>query len=419
MQQSPSENMNWRSIQPRAADDTGESAGILNSALASSTALRSFLVEAAREKSELLLIVNDPYRATQTKPALQALAAYLRTLRLDLRFSVLVGTGTHAVDPARRAQFEARTFSDCGLTLGSIAWHESTASSEMLEIGGVRMNQAVARARHLLAVGSVEPHYFAGVTGAHKTLTIGCMAKADIEANHVHALSPDSRILRTIGNPVFDGVAKVLKGMAAADKQMCVINEVICNDVVAAAAAGDPLATLEELMPAMRRCFVYDIEKPVDILHLRVPPPLNQNLYQAEKALKNNGGAVRNGGGILLEASCEEGLGPRRFIDLLRTAPTYALSREFVSRRGYRLGDHKAVKLRHLTDSSCQGVFVAIATDRLRPDDLAGTGLVVLEDVAAAMDWLMHIVEPTPREGLVIDDAGNLCPRVLNATALG
>ncbi len=413
MQNPASKNVNWRTIRPRAADGLLDSAGILRSAIESSTNLHAFLTHAAAEKNELLLIVNDPYRATQTRPALQALAVFIRSLKLDVRFRVLVATGTHAVDPARRMAFETQVFSDCGLSITSIGWHESGNAAAMVEIAGVRLNRALAESRHLLAVGSVEPHYFAGVTGAHKTLTIGCMAQKDIEANHVHALSPDSRILRTRGNPVYEGVAQVVHGLAGAGRRFCAINEVICNDAVVAAAVGDPLTTLDELMPAMRQCFVYDIEKSVDILHLRVPPPLNQNLYQAEKALKNNGGAARRGGGILLDASCDEGIGPSRFIELLQAAPTFAESRQLVSQRGYRLGDHKAVKLRHLTDPACEGMHVAIASRHLRQEDLAGTGLHVFDGVDAAMDWLMRTITPSVNDGLIVDDAGNLCPRLL------
>lgn len=414
MHDAPLEKVIWRTIRPRAADGAVDSAGILKSAIESSAALHAFLTLASAEKSELLLIVNDPYRATQTRPALQALAMLLRSLTLDLRFRALIATGTHAVDPARRAAFETQVFSDCGLSISTIGWHESGNAAALMEIAGVRLNRAIAESRFLLAIGSVEPHYFAGVTGAHKTLTIGCMAQADIEANHSHALSPDSRILRTRGNPVYDGVAQVVRGLAKAGKRSCAINEVICNDAVVAAAAGDPLTTLEELMPAIWQYFVYDIEKPVDILHLRVPPPLNQNLYQAEKALKNNGGAVRKGGGILLDASCNEGIGTSHFIELLRAAPTFAESRQLVAQCGYRLGDHKAVKLRHLTDPACEGVHVAVASSRLPQSDLAGTGLKVFENVDGAMEWLMHTIEPIAKEGLIVDDAGNLCPRLLS-----
>lgn len=410
MRSKTADNLSWRTIRPSVERLVGESASVIEAAIRSSEALRSFLTRAAQGKGEPLLIVNDPYRATQTRLALAALADHLRALGLHLQFRAVVATGTHKVDPPRRRDFENRVFTDCGLTIGSIDWHEADNAQTLVDVGGVRLNRAVAEARCILAIGSVEPHYFAGVTGAHKTLTIGCMAQADIEANHAHALRADSCILRTRGNPVYDGVAQVVHTLVSGGRQLCVINEVICNDAVVAVTVGDPLATLDELMPAMRRCFVYEIEKPVDILRLRVPPPLGRNFYQADKALKNNGAAVRKGGGILLEANCEEGIGPRRFIDLLRSAATYAESCTQVARDGYQLGDHKAVKLRHLTDPACEGVHVAIASSYLRADDLAGTGLHVFEDVDAAMEWLMRTIKPEARAGLVVDDAGNFCP---------
>lgn len=401
-------DINWQTIRPRRLEGAAATGDRLEAAIESSKPLSDFLA-AAGEQSDILLIVNDPYRATQTQPALRAMAARLRTLRLNPRFKVLVATGTHVVEPVARKEFENRIFSGCDLAIDSVAWHESTNAATLVDIGGIRLNKLIAESRFILAIGSVEPHYFAGVTGAHKTLTIGCMGHADIEANHCTALSPDSRILRTHGNPVFDGVARALSVLTAAGKQLCAINEVASEDVVVAAAVGDPLQTLDDLMPAMRQCFVYKIEAPVDVLHLRVPSPLGRNLYQADKALKNHGGAVRAGGGIVLEASCEEGVGPRRFVELLRAAGTYAESCERVSRDGYKLGDHKAVKLRHLTDPACHGVHVVVASSVLRSDELAGTGLHVVPDVPQALDWLSGCMALAPRQGLIVEDAGNLC----------
>jgi hypothetical protein len=151
-------------------------------------------------------------------------------------------------------------------------------------------------------------------------------------------------------------------------------------------------------------------QKPVDILHLRVPSPLGRNLYQADKALKNHTVAVRDGCGILLEANCEEGVGPPRFIELLRSAATYHESCDRVRREGYLLGDHKAVKLRHLTDPACRGVHIVVASDGLKEGDLSGTGLHVRPCVDAAMDWLCQQMVAQPRHGLIVEDAGNLCP---------
>ena len=68
------------------------------------------------------------------------------------------------------------------------------------------------------------------------------------------------------------------------------------------------------------------------------------NLYQAQKALDNGALAVRDGGSLLLVASCREGVGGRAFADLLASSETQdqALAKIHSC---YKLGYHKAAKM--------------------------------------------------------------------------
>jgi hypothetical protein len=117
-------------------DSAADGAG-LNAAVASSTTLGNFLSAAAAARETILLIVNDPYRATQTRPALVTLTAKVRAMASPPRFKALVATGTHLIDRARRWEFETPTFADCGLAIDSVNWHESKDTAAMVAIGGV------------------------------------------------------------------------------------------------------------------------------------------------------------------------------------------------------------------------------------------------------------------------------------------
>ena len=146
----------------------------------------------------------------------------------------------------------------------------------------------------------------------------------------------------------------------------------------------------------------------VDILHLKVPPPLGRSFYQADKALKNNHLAVRDSGGIILEADCPDGIGPDAFMSLLREAPDYASAVRIVQQRGYRFGDHKAVKLRHLTDPAVRNVRLALVSTHIAKTHADTVGLTVFETVEAATSWLTGgVIDGPLRRGLRIDDAGN------------
>ena len=402
-------SFHWDTIGPASGDASGPASEILRKALSDGPALERFLRAAASTGEPVLLLVNDGHRSTLTSPALTALARFLRELPSQPRFRVLVATGTHRFDARERQVFEALTFADCGLQIEAVAWHDVTDAASLVAVNGIRLHRWLAESRFPLPVGSVEPHYFAGVTGAHKTVTIGCMARDDIERNHAGALAPESGVLRLHGNPVFDDIVECLGKLQSAGKTICAINEVVRGDELMAVAVGDPLEALDRLLPTVRQVFVRPIERPADVLRLRVRLPLGRNLYQADKALKNNQRAVRDGGGIVLEANCPEGIGPDAFMNLLRRAADYATARQIVAQEGYRLGDHKAVKLRRLTDPAQRGVHVALASAHVSAADAESAGMKVFPELAPALDWLARVVTGPLERGLIVEDAGVVC----------
>ena len=153
-----------------------------------------------------LLLVNDPQRATAT-PTVLASAQGIFNLS---RTRVVVATGSHSFGAAAREDLEQ---SCAGMALGAWDWHDARRA-DLVPVDGVnswRAHPWVAQARRILAIGSVEPHYFAGLSGAHKTLTIGCAAHAEIERNHAGALEPCCRPCRTNGTPVHDGIVAMLR----------------------------------------------------------------------------------------------------------------------------------------------------------------------------------------------------------------
>lgn len=416
-----SSSLCWQTLGPKAPARAPERESLLGTLLTPALApggwLRDLLADRPGSTEPVLLVINDPHRSTQTRPVLAALAAALEHASLDVRFRILVATGTHRFDPAECATFERTTVAGCGLRVEALDWHDATDDARLAEIAGVRMHRWIADSARLLGIGSVEPHYFAGLTGAHKTLTIGCLARADIERNHAGALEPSSDVLCLAGNPVYDGVAAMLAGLRRAGKRLAAINQVVSGECLLAVTAGDPLKALSELAPLVREVYLHEVPAAADVLHLRVPPPLGRNFYQADKALKNNHRAVRDGGGIVLEAECAEGIGTDHFLGLLRRARDYAAARACVARDGYRLGDHKAVKLRHLTDPAQRGVRLVLVSPHVSDDDAALLGATRASSVDAALAHLAGQVTGRFETGLRIEDAGNVSVTAAAASA--
>ncbi len=395
----------YPTIGPKCIDASCDSDALLREAFSANSDFETAMVEAEKDDQPVLIIVNDSHRSTRTRETLLAIAQWLNERKMSRRFRLLVATGTHVIADDEKQAFERDTFSDTGLTLKEIQWHDSRDDGYLVAFKDWHIHPWLAQSTTIIAIGSVEPHYFAGLTGAHKTVTIGCMGMADIQQNHAHALSPHSDVLRLDGNPVFDGAAKVVRALQNAGKRIVAVNQIVCGEHILFVAVGDPIDTLYELLPKVEEIYVHKLDAPVDCLELRVPLPLGRSMYQADKALKNNHLAVRDGGGIILDAPCPDSIGDDAFINLLRRCESYAQAVLTVEQDGYKLGDHKAVKLRHLTDPKSRGVRVAIVTHHISDGDAQVLGMRRFDDVSSARAWLAEVVNPADKY-LAIEDAG-------------
>ncbi len=360
--------------------------------------------EALGDAAPDVLLVNDPQRATATPEVLAQASEFF-----DLaRTRVVVATGSHTFGLAAR---EALQRACAGVLLGAWSWHDAHRA-DLVAVGGAngwRAHPWVAEARRVLAIGSVEPHYFAGFSGAHKTLTIGCAGYADIERNHAGALDPSCRPCRLAGTPVHEGIVDLLH-LLEIGRCTAVVNLFQLGAEIVDAAGGAPLAALQELVPKVDATYLRRIPQLADALVVEVTGALACSFYQAEKGIKNSEWAVRDGGVIVLDAACPQGIGQDAFVKLLRAAPTHAMAVAAVQQEGYRLGDHKAVRLRYLTDVATRGVRVFVASPGISADDAGILGVRKADSVAAALRTAG--VSANHAHIYHVADAGNTCVEV-------
>jgi nickel-dependent lactate racemase len=354
------------------------------------------------ETKRLTVLVNDPQRHTASAEVLRHVLTRVPAENIRL----LVAAGSHSFSAAIRQAFEDN-FSPLG-AFAEIAWHDGGKKHlpHAAGNGSWRCHPWLIEESPLLAIGSVEPHYFAGFTGAHKTATVGCASCADIEANHSAAMNPACRPARLSGNPVHEGIARMLDQLADA-RNLAAVNLVQAGRKILACAGGETLRTLHELVPAAENAFVRRIEAPLDAIVAEVTGPLGVSFYQADKGIKNNEWALREGGALVLVAPCTQGIGQDAFVRLLREAATYEEAVAMVDGRGYRLGDHKAVRLRFLTDPRQRGVRVYAVSDGLCGADAA---LLGLRKAAGVKEALEHAGINASRDRVaLVHDAGNVC----------
>ncbi|MBN1150084.1 DUF2088 domain-containing protein, partial [candidate division WOR-3 bacterium] len=149
-------------------------------------------VETLKDKlgsfTKLLIVVNDQERNTPTAEILDVLAKdpYIQKIS-----SVIIASGTHknpSEDQLNRilGKFKPR----------EIIFHESKDPQSLKFFGvsvfgnEIYLNRVLGDFDAVLAINSVEPHYFAGFTGGRKSFLPGIAGFSTIEKNHSLALEP-------------------------------------------------------------------------------------------------------------------------------------------------------------------------------------------------------------------------------------
>lgn len=316
-------------------------------------------------KSRVLIVVNDADRATPT-------ARILRQIRNEtgsLNFDFLIATGSHPPP----SESDLRTiFGDLlSAVRGRLHVHDCRNTDETVRIGvtsrgtPVRINRRVLDADGIVAIGSVEPHYFAGFTGGRKSFLPGTAGFESIERNHKLALEPGVDVAVLEGNPVHEDMAEAAEMLG--EKPIFSIQAVLdAEDRIAAVYAGPLKAGFRAGVKTARDIYCVPVRNKADVIVTAAEPPLDKNLYQAHKAIENVRTALKPGGVLILAAACPEGIGNDAFARLLAASDSPGTAIRSI-RGSYRLGHHKAARIASLVQTARLWAVTELCEEVLLP----------------------------------------------------
>ncbi len=197
----------------------------------------------------------------------------------------------------------------------------------------VELNRALVEFDHVVTIGSISFHYFAGFTGGRKLICPGLASAGTIAATHRLAFDCENLDRRSgvgpgklEGNPVHEAFVE-----AAAKVRVSFAVNSIVNALGEATSVycGDPIASHENACEVFALAnTMADREKRDLVIVSCGGSPFDVNMIQAHKALDTAAGACSDGGTIILLAECSEGLGRVDFLDWFSVAD----SRELASR---------------------------------------------------------------------------------------
>lgn len=338
----------------------------------------------------------------------------------DANVLVLVGVGLH------RATTDAEKREKLGGVVDRVRVVDSDGRdpSKWADLGSIPpygvpgLTQKVVKDADLvLATGVVEPHQYAGYSGARKTVAIGCCGEPVITATHGMRFleDPGVRLARIDGNPFHETVREIAR---RAGLRFCVnvVND--DHERPVAVAAGEPDAVLERLVAVASDVYTRPIARQYDVVVAGVGAPKDVNLYQASRAATYLRFAptpvVREGGTIVIPAQLPEGAGEgageQRFLAALERAESPAAV-VAAARRHFEGGEQRAVMVA-LTLQHCQIIVAASEA----PEVVRLAKLRAAVDVEEALDLAYeHIGRPTHASLLIVPRALHTLPVVREA----
>lgn len=250
------------------------------------------------------------------------------------------------------------------------------------------VNRTVAEADVVVATGIVEPHQYAGYSGGRKTVAIGTGGEAVIQVSHGPAMleHPRVRLGQLDGNPFHAAVTEIARRAGLRFALNVVARE---DKEVVAVAAGAPAKVLETLVGVARDMYTVPIDAPADLAIAGVGYPKDANLYQASRAASYLYFAprpvVREGGVVIVPARAQEGvgdgLGERRFWELMKAAPSARAVVEEARAHGYKAGGQRAFVMAKVLEH-CEVIIVgAECPDLVR--DLKMTPATTMADAVS------------------------------------
>lgn len=200
----------------------------------------------------------------------------------------------------------------------------------------------VAKADKRICLGNIEYHYFAGYSGGSKAIMPGVSTRAAIQANHSRMVDSKSCAGNIDTNPVRQDIEEVAEFISIDYIVNVVLDE---NKNIVKAVAGHHVQAHREGCQFLDSLYKVPIEKKADIVVVSAGGfPKDINIYQAQKALDNAKYAVKQGGTVILVASCSEGYGEGVFEKWLQEAKQ---PKDLIERveRHFELGGHKAAAI--------------------------------------------------------------------------
>lgn len=354
------------------------------------------LNELSRGKKNALIVITDITRPSPDHLMLPVIIGELERGGIKAQdIIILVATGLHRPNTEEELSEKLGQEIVKGIKIVNHVAHDE---SQLIFFGNtgfgcpVWLNKLVVEADLVISTGIIEPHFFAGFSGGRKSIAIGVAGEETIKFQHQPRVFDHANTkLGNLDGNIFHENAMEIAKMA---RLVFIVNAVLNTDgEIAGIVAGDFKEAYYAGAKLAREIYEIQIEEQADILIAGVGFPKDMNLYQATRgasaAVFSPLPAVKKGGLIISPALTEEGagegIGEKRFYEIMKQANNIDDLVKEIRKRGYSGGGQRA----YLLALTLQHADVLI-TGSKKPQVVRDMHMMALPEIDYAIGYAME-----------------------------
>ncbi|MCD2346193.1 nickel-dependent lactate racemase [Clostridium guangxiense] len=273
------------------------------------------LEELVKDKKNMVIITSDHTRPVPSKITIPILLTRIRRVNPNIDIKILIAAGLHR--PTTKEEMVEK-FGETLVKNENIICHKAKDKDNLLKIGilpsggELWINKLAVETELLISEGFIEPHFFAGFSGGRKSILPGISGAETIMANHCSEFinSENSRTGKLFNNPIHGDMLYAAK----ASKLAFILNVALDKDKkIISAFAGDSEFAHNKGCEFVSKFYGVSGTKSDIVVTTNGGYPLDQNVYQAVKGMTAGESLCRDGGVIIMIASCCDGHGGESF----------------------------------------------------------------------------------------------------------
>ena len=340
--------------------------------------------------SRVGIIVNDITRATPTRLILGTVLDELVGVPLE-NIMIYIALGTHRPNtPQELDQMLGPEISHRYQIIQNNAFDRNTQihMGQTSQGHDIWINRALMDCDVKILTGFIEPHFFAGFSGAGKAVMPGMAGLETVLGNHSaqNIAHPNATWGITWGNPIWEGVHEV----ALLIKPTFLVNVTLNRDkAITAVFAGDLDQAYTQGVNFVRQTAMIAVNEPFDIVvTTNSGYPLDLNLYQAVKGMSAAAQVVRPGGAIVIAAECWDGIPEHgMYGQLLKNSADPTSLLQMIMQPGFSQQDQWQAQIQAQIQLKAD---VYVYSSYLRPEQIRSALLKPAESIAGVLDRLVE-----------------------------